>query len=189
MGPENSGGSALTRRQAVRVGMGSGLGVVAATALDRAVRAQTAATPLPSGALTATAPTLTVEGALAVLQAALAKARALGVAEVVAVLDAGGNLTAYARMDGAYLASIDLAQDKAYTALSFHQPTDQFAKRLGSNAVAAVALMKAPRVILLGGGAPLMRGTTAIGGVGCSGGTGAQDQLCAAAGVAALPPA
>lgn len=171
----------MTRRQALIAGVGAAAGAATLTSVSAAVQATPAA-----GGLTATAPVLTVEGAMAVLQAALAKAKELGVPEVVAVVDAAGTLKAFIRMDGTPNTSVDLAMDKAFTAASFHAPTDQMAKGVGSNAVAMASILKAPHIVLLGGGYPLQSGQTVIGAVGCSGGSEEQDMQCAQAGVAAL---
>jgi glc operon protein GlcG len=174
---------ALSRRSAVRGAAGLGLGAVAIGAMNARAAAQQA-TP---AAGVASAPSLTTEGAMAVLQAAWEKARSIGVPEVIAVVDAAGDLKAFARMDGSPNSSIDLAMDKAFTAASFHAPTDQFAKAVSGDAATMASILKAPHITLLPGGYPLMSGQTVIGAIGCSGGSGEQDQTCAQAGVAALP--
>lgn len=181
-------GDGLTRRQALRTGVGAGVAVAATMVTASATSAQTPAGATPTaGQPTATKLVLTESGAMAVLQAALAKAREIGVPEVAAVVDDSGSLKAFARMDGTSNANADLAVDKAYTAAAFKAPTDKLAKQLGSSPVVAAALMRASHVIVLAGGQPLMSGTAVIGAVGCSGGTGEQDQTCAQAGAAALP--
>lgn len=185
---ENEAVGGLTRRQALLGGVGTGLGLAVASALGGtdAALAQTPGAAATPGPLSATKTVLTLDGAMAVLEAALAKARALGVAEVVAVVDDAGTLKALARMDGTFATSVDLAQDKAFTAASFHAPTDQLAKGLGSDAVVLASILKAPHISLLGGGQPLTVGNAVVGGVGCSGGTQEQDQTCARAGAATL---
>lgn len=180
---EEHGTAGLTRRQALRAGVGAGVGAAALASLGSAALAQSAT---PAAGMTATMPVLTLAGAQAVLQAALAKAQSVGVPEVVAVVDAAGTLKAFGRMDGTPITSVDLAQDKAFTAASFHAPTDQLAKGVGSNTLAAASILKEPHIVLLGGGVPLMSGNTVIGAVGCSGGSEEQDITCAKAGAAAL---
>lgn len=174
----------LTRRTALRGATGVALGVAGLAVAGAAASAQSA-TP-SAGAQMTQMPALTVDGALAVMQAALAKAREIGVPEVVAVVDAAGNLKAFARMDGSPNSSIVIAQDKAFTSASFHAPTDQLAKGFAMDAASLGSFLKLPHISLLAGGYPIMSGQTVIGAVGCSGGTGAQDQQCSQAGLAAL---
>ena len=171
----------MTRRAALLGTAGMTVGVLAATAASAAQDA----TP---GAGNGVAPgvTLTVEGALAVLNAALDEATSLGVPEAIAVVDGAGDLKAFARMDGTFNTSIDLAMDKAFTAASFHAPTEQFGASVSADAATMASLLNEPHISLLPGGIPLMSGQTVIGAVGCSGGSGEQDVQCAQAGVGAL---
>ena len=74
---------------------------------------------------------ITLQTATAVLEAAASKADEIGVPMNIAVVDAGNNLTAFARMDGAWLGSIDIAQNKAYTARAFDMPIPEMHKILG----------------------------------------------------------
>ena len=73
------------------------------------------------------AESVTLSAAQAVVEAARAKAEEIGVPMDIAVVDEGNNLTAFARMDGAWLGSIDIAQNKAYTARAFDMPTKDLA--------------------------------------------------------------
>ncbi len=173
----------VTRRTALRGAAGLAIGAAGLAAVI-AASAQSA-TPAVGSGVTQTA-ALTTEGALAVMQAALAKAREIGVPEVIAVVDAAGDLKAFARMVGTPNSSIDIAKDKAFTSASFHAPTDQLAKGFGADPVSLGSFLKLPHISLLAGGYPLMSGETVIGAIGCSGGTGAQDQQCSQAGLAAL---
>ncbi|MEO1459707.1 MAG: heme-binding protein [Pseudomonadota bacterium] len=97
------------------------------------------------------APKLTQIGARAVLDAALACADALGVPQVVAVLDEGGHLLAFARMDGAPLPSVQAAQDKAYSAL-IGLPTDQLSSAVSANPGLHEAMAGMDRITSIGGG-------------------------------------
>jgi len=119
-------------------------------------------------------------------EAARRKAGELGVAVVVAVVDAGGHLLLLERMEGALLVSIDLAVKKAYTAVALRTDTAS----LGANARPGSALYGIqhtdPRLVVFGGGIPLFAGERLVGGVGVSGGTVEQDVACAEAGIAAL---
>jgi uncharacterized protein GlcG (DUF336 family) len=174
----------VTRRAALRGAAGLALGAAGVAMAAASVSAQSA-TPT-AGASTVQTEMLTADGALKVVQAAWAKAREIGVPEVIAVVDTAGVLKAFIRMDGAYNASIDIAMDKAYTSASFHAPTADFGKAVSADASVMASILKAPHVNLLPGGLPLMSGKTLVGAIGCSGGSGDQDVQCAQAGVAAL---
>jgi uncharacterized protein GlcG (DUF336 family) len=103
------------------------------------------------------------------------------------VVDAGANLVAFERMDGAWLGSIDIAQNKAFTARAFDietnklaelsQPKEQFFGIQNSNH---------GRVMIFAGGIPLKRDGVVVGAIGVSGGMGEQDQAVAEAGVKAF---
>jgi glc operon protein GlcG len=173
----------ITRRKAIRGAAGLGIGAAALISLNSMASAQDAT---PTTGNIGSVPTLTVDGAITVLQAAMAKAKSIGVPEVVAVVDAAGDLKAFARMDGSFNTSIDLAIDKAFTAASFHAPTDQFAKAVSADAATMASILKEPHISLLPGGIPLMSGQTVVGAIGCSGGSGDQDVACSQAGVEAL---
>jgi glc operon protein GlcG len=115
-----------------------------------------------------------------VIQAAMAEANKRGWPEDFAVVDINGDLVAFARMDGAQLASISIAEHKARTAARYRRPTVIF-----ENAVQKFGLtyiLSLDDVIASRGGIPLVEGGKIIGAVGCSGGTGSQDEvLCKAA--------
>lgn len=123
---------------------------------------------------------ITLEKAQALIQAAMAEANKRGWPEDFAVVDWGGNLVAFARMDGAQLASIAIAEHKARTAARYRRPThalEDGVQKFGFN-----YLMTLDDVIASRGGIPLVDGGKIIGAIGCSGGTGAQDEtLCQAA--------
>lgn len=123
---------------------------------------------------------INLEKAQALVQAAMAEANKRGWPEDFAVVDWGGNLVAFARMDGAQLASIAIAEHKARTAARYRRPTLAFetgVQKFGLN-----YLMTLDDVIASRGGIPLVDGGKIIGAIGCSGGTGAQDEaLCKAA--------
>lgn len=122
-----------------------------------------------------------------VLQAAVEKAEALGIKINVAVVDSGGNLAGFLRMPGAFLASIDIAIDKAWTSAGFGFPTLQATAILeGTPEAVRTGLPLRPRVVLFGGGVPLTDAGTVIGGVGVSGGSDEQDHQCCLAGIEAL---
>lgn len=125
--------------------------------------------------------------AQAVVAAAQAKAEEIGVPMDIAVVDAGNNLTAFARMDNAWLGSIDIAQNKAYTARAFDMSTKDLAPLCQSGEpLFGIHASNQGRLIVFAGGIPLKQGDEVIGAIGVSGGSVEQDHEVAEAGVAAL---
>ena len=119
--------------------------------------------------------------------AAVQAAQAMGVRINVAVVDASGVLVAFLRMPGAPLHSVDIAMDKAYTAVSFGLATSQWQEALQQHSAAVRdGLVRRPRFVAFGGGLPLMEGGKRLGGIGVSGGSEQEDEACARAGLAAL---
>ncbi|HDR9484555.1 TPA: heme-binding protein [Burkholderia aenigmatica] len=117
-------------------------------------------------------------------QAAAEAAERLGVRVNVAVVDAAGLLAAFVRMPGAPLHSIDIAIDKAYTAASFGLPTGAWHDALAEHSAAVrQGLVLRPRFVAFGGGLPIVDDGVLIGGIGVSGGSEAQDERCARAGL------
>ena len=129
---------------------------------------------------------ITAEAAAAATQAAVAHAEALGIRINVAVTDASGVLMAFLRMPGAFLHSIDIAIDKAYTAASFGFPTSQWGGVIGDDELLRIGLNQRARLVLFGGGLPVVESGQRIGGIGVSGGSAEQDELCALAGLRAI---
>jgi glc operon protein GlcG len=106
----------------------------------------------------------------------------------IAVVGPSGDLVAFARMDGAQFASIDIAQDKARASARFRRPTKVFADAINGNPAAAPPASPSPAtgtlrgVVGSEGGFPLVEGGKLIGAIGCSGGLAAQDGVtCKAA--------
>ncbi|NMM28272.1 MAG: heme-binding protein [Glaciimonas sp.] len=129
------------------------------------------------------------EAASAAAQAAVRHAEANGWRINVAVVNRGGSLMAFLRMSGAYLHSIDIAIDKAYTAASFGFPTKDWMAAIGHDDGMKLGFSAQPRLIVFGGGLPIRAATDGsewIGGIGVSGASEAQDQECAGAGLAAI---
>ena len=121
------------------------------------------------------------------VRAAVAHAATLGVCINVAVVDSGGNLVAFLRMPGAFLHSIDIAIDKAYTAASFGLPTSQWHAALQTHSDAVrEGIVRRSRFVAFGGGLPLNEAGQRIGGIGVSGGSEEQDEACAQAGLRAI---
>lgn len=134
-----------------------------------------------------TANGITLDEALRIINAARNKAEEIGVMQNIAVVDEGGNLTAFARMDGAWRSSIDIAQSKALTARGF----DMTSEALGEIAQPGkmcfgIHVSNGGKTIIFGGGIPLQIGTRIVGAIGVSGGTVEQDIQVAEAGVAAF---
>ena len=110
------------------------------------------------------------------------KAIHIGVPMVLAVVDEGGNLTALHRMDGALLASLSIAQAKAFTALALRSPTGEAAASvLPGQPLYGLQNTHPGQFCLFGGGIPLFSGTCCIGAIGVSGGTVEQDTAVAEA--------
>lgn len=130
---------------------------------------------------------ITLSQAKAILAAAERKAAEIGVAQNIAIVDAGNNLTAFVRQDGAWLGSIQIAMDKAFTARAFDMATAELAKSAQpGEPLYGIAVSNEGRVIVFPGGIPLEQGGEIIGAIGVSGGQVDQDQAVAEAGVAAL---
>jgi uncharacterized protein GlcG (DUF336 family) len=125
---------------------------------------------------------LTHAGALAVLNGAVAKAAAMGVPQCVAIVDAGGNLLAFVRMDGAKVLSQLSATQKAVTAASSRAATGGAPDDLA----AKLALATGGQMTNLKGGLPIVVDGHVVGAIGVGSGTGEQDVEVATAGLAAL---
>ena len=138
---------------------------------------------MPSGDRTS----ILLEEAQAVIEAAMQKAEEIGQPMNVAVVDNGRDLKAFARMEDAWLGSIDIAINKAFTSASFLMPTQDLAEMTQpGQPLYGLETTNFGRVIIFAGGIPLMRGEEAAGAIGVSGGTVDQDQEVAEAGVAAF---
>jgi uncharacterized protein GlcG (DUF336 family) len=124
---------------------------------------------------------ISLDRADAVLNAALAEAKAKNWKLICAVVDSGANLVSFKRMDGAQLASIDVAQHKARTSAKFRRETKAFENGVQGGFNYLITL---DDVIASRGGIPLVEGGKLIGALGCSGGTGSQDEVAAKAGAA-----
>lgn len=134
-------------------------------------------------------PQYTIDGlaANAAVRAAVEHAASLGACVNVAVVDRAGVLIAFLRMPGAFVHSIDIAIDKAYTAASFGLPTGQWHEALQSHSAAVrEGIVRRPRFVGFGGGLPIVVNDQRIGGIGVSGGSEEQDDAIAQAGLDAL---
>jgi uncharacterized protein GlcG (DUF336 family) len=127
-------------------------------------------------------PPISLDRALTVIQAAVAEAKKRNWKMNVSVVDSGGNLVAFQRMDGAMLASIAIAEHKARAAATFRRPTKIFED--GINLMHLNYLLAFDGVIASRGGIPLIEQGAIIGAIGCSGGADSQDEVVSKAGAA-----
>lgn len=127
---------------------------------------------------------IALDEAQAVIAAAVAEAKKRHWKLNVAVVDSGANLVAFERMDGAQLASIAVSQHKARTAVTFRRETKAFEDAIQQKQ--AYYALTLDGIIASRGGIPLITGGKLVGAIGCSGGTGSQDEVACKAGAAAL---
>jgi uncharacterized protein GlcG (DUF336 family) len=127
---------------------------------------------------------ISLERADSAINAALAEAKKRGWPMNVALYDSGGNLVAFKRMDGAQLASIAIAEHKARAAVKYRRETKAFENGLQEGNLPYLATLD--DVIGSRGGIPLVEGGKMIGSIGCSGGTGSQDEVVCKAGAATV---
>jgi uncharacterized protein GlcG (DUF336 family) len=138
-------------------------------------------------ASTYTKASISTEAAHRLLAAAEEKAGELGKPFVIAVVDDGGILKAFSRMDGAPLVSVQIAQDKAYTAVGFGMPSHGWHDFIKDDPpLAAGAPTGIDRLVIFGGGYPLQVDDQLVGGIGVSGGHYSEDMQVAEAALAAL---
>lgn len=130
--------------------------------------------------------TIAADAALLAVQAAIAHGRGLGARMVAAVVDPGGNLVAYLREPGSFLPSASIAQDKAYTAAGFGLPSAALYDLVKDNPALCDGVALRDRVVMFGGGFPIMADGRLLGGIGVSGGSEAQDCECALAALNAI---
>ena len=129
---------------------------------------------------------VTVDEAETVIAAAKSKAAEIGQPMNIAVVDDGGHLVAFARMDGAIKASIDISQRKARTSVLMNLPTDALSEVTQPGAELYGLEWTSGGLVTFGGGMLLTRDGETVGAVGVSAGSVAQDMEVAAAGVASL---
>ncbi len=130
---------------------------------------------------------VTLADARRVIAAAEKKAEAIGQPMNIAVVDAGGNLVAHVRMDRAWIGSVDISINKAWTSRAFDIPTKDLAAFSQSGGqFFGIHASNHGRVMIFAGGIPLKKGSEVAGAIGVSGGTGEQDQAVAQAGADAF---
>ena len=131
-------------------------------------------------------PPISLDRAQSLIDAAVAEAKKRNWKMNVAVVDSGGNLVAFQRMDGAMLASIQIAEHKARAAATFRRPTKVFED--GINLMHLNYLLAFDGIIASRGGIPLIDPRGIIGAIGCSGGADSQDEIVSKAGAAVINP-
>ena len=164
----------MTRQRLLSLAIGTALVFTAATA-----GAQAPAPPPPYG------PGITLDQAKKAMAGAEAEAKKNSWPVVITILDSGGNLVMSQRLDGAQFGSVDVARDKAYSAVAFRRPTKVFEDGLAQGG-ANLRFLNLKGASLLDGGWPIVVDGKIIGGIGVSGVTGAQDAQIGKAGVDAL---
>ena len=131
--------------------------------------------------------TLSLDDAQRIIAAGIAKARAIDHPQNIAVVDAGGNLVSHVRMDGAWIGSIDISINKAFTARAFDLATKDLAGNAQSgDQFFGIHVSNGGRVMIFAGGIPILKDGQVVGAVGVSGGSGEQDQEVAEAAAAAF---
>jgi uncharacterized protein GlcG (DUF336 family) len=132
-------------------------------------------------------PMITLNDARRIIAAAEKKAAEIGQPMNIAVVDEGANLISHVRMDGAYIGSIDISINKAYTSRAFDMATKDLAEYSQSGGqFFGVHVSNSGRIMIFAGGIPLRRDGKVVGAIGVSGGSAEQDQAVAEAGAAAL---
>jgi uncharacterized protein GlcG (DUF336 family) len=126
------------------------------------------------------------QSAAQAVAAAVQKAESLDIRINAAVVDRGGNLLAFQRMNGAFLHSIGIAIDKAYTAVGFGFATGEWMGVLENIPQLREGIVHRDRLVIFGGGFPILVDGEVVGAIGVSGGSEEQDEMCAKAGLAAV---
>jgi uncharacterized protein GlcG (DUF336 family) len=131
--------------------------------------------------------TITLDEARRVVAGAEKRATEIGQPQNIAVVDGGGNLVTHVRMDGAWLGSIEISINKAWTARAFDMETKTLKEDSQSgDPLFGIQVSNGGRVMTFAGGIPLTRDGKVVGAIGVSGGDDKQDQAVAEAGAAAL---
>jgi uncharacterized protein GlcG (DUF336 family) len=118
------------------------------------------------------------DNAIQMVRAAHAEAARLDIAVTAVVVDESGRLVALGRMDRARPITVDMAMNKAYTAASFQQPTEELKSVAGQAWFQSLVVSSNGKIMAGGGAVPVMEGSTVVGAVAVSGGTDDQDQRC-----------
>jgi len=126
---------------------------------------------------------LSLEDAKKIIADAEAKAKEISVKMNIAVVDVGGNLVAFERMDNAWMGSINISQSKAFTAVAFNMTTEDLGKESqAGKSLFGINTTNNGKIVIFGGGIPLTRKGVLVGAIGVSGGAVPQDIEVAKAG-------
>ena len=158
------------------------LSLVVATVLVLAVASASAQAPMPPPPY---GPAITLEQAKKVMMGAEAEAKKNNWNVVICILDSGGNLVTLSRMDGAQWGSIEVAREKAYSAVAFRRPTKVFEEAVGQGGV-NLRILRLPGASPLEGGLPIIADGKLVGAIGVSGVLATQDAQIGRAGIDAL---
>ncbi|MDE2561859.1 MAG: heme-binding protein [Sphingomonadales bacterium] len=134
---------------------------------------------------TLTTQTISNELAETLMRGAVAKAQEMGIPMCIAIVDPSGTLVQFLRMDKAPLLSVQIAQDKAYTTVSFSMPTHEWHEFIKDDAPLLHGIVHTPRLVVFGGGYPVKVDGEVVGGIGVSGGHYSHDMQVAEAALAA----
>ncbi|HYU21473.1 MAG TPA: heme-binding protein [Chloroflexota bacterium] len=118
------------------------------------------------------------EKAIEMVRTAHAEAAKLDITVTAVVVDEGGRLVALGRMDRARPITVDIAMNKAYTAASFQQPTDQLKGLAGQAWFQSLVVSSSGRIMAGAGALPIVEGGSVVGAIAVAGGTDEQDQRC-----------
>lgn len=129
---------------------------------------------------------ITLEEADRALAAAIAKANEQGTKMNIAVVDSGGRLVAFKRMNGAIWAGVYGSQGKAVASAAFGRDSGVMQERAGAPIIQGIMVAEGGHMIPSQGAVPILRNGVVIGAIGCGGGTGQEDEDCARAGAAAV---
>lgn len=136
-------------------------------------------------AQTLTTRTIANQLAETMMRGAVEKAAAMGIPMCIAICDPSGTLVQFLRMDHAPLLSVNIAQDKAYTAVSFGMATHEWHDFIKDDAPLLHGIVHTPRLVVFGGGYPIKIDGELVGGIGVSGGHYSHDMEVALAALAA----
>lgn len=130
---------------------------------------------------------ITLELGSRMAEAAVKRAEQLGIKINVAIVDEGGHLVHFRRMDQAPILSIEIAQNKAYSAIAFGLPTHEWHPLISKEPALKDGIVHTPRLVIFGGGFPIKIVDEVIGGIGVSGGTAEEDMSCCLAALGLIP--
>ncbi len=139
---------------------------------------------MSEGTKAVTVSTISAQAAGELVTSAARKAAEIGIPMCIAVADHAGELKAFLRMDGAKLLAVGISQNKAYTAVSFGLSTDGWYDFIKEDGPLRTGIVQTPRLVVYGGGYPILEGGEVIGGIGVSGGHYTNDMEVAKAALA-----